>query len=50
MIIDVHAHACGLFLKGEDIIEILGMNLVDKIVLVLGEYYDCSGPAFLLYA
>ena len=37
MIIDSHAHACGVFLKGKDIIEILNKNNVDKIVLVPGE-------------
>jgi len=38
MIIDAHAHACGVFLKGEDIVKILDMNLVDKIALVPGEF------------
>jgi hypothetical protein len=38
MIIDAHAHACGVFLKGKDIIEILDMNNVDKVVLVPGEF------------
>ncbi len=38
MIIDAHAHACGVFLKGEDIIGILDMNLVDKVILVPGEF------------
>jgi predicted TIM-barrel fold metal-dependent hydrolase len=37
MIIDAHAHACGAFLKGKDIIETLKKNNVDKIVLVPGE-------------
>jgi predicted TIM-barrel fold metal-dependent hydrolase len=37
MIIDAHAHACGIFLYGKDIIEILNKNNVDKIVLVPGE-------------
>ena len=38
MIIDAHAHACGVFLKGESIVEILDANLVDKVVLVPGEF------------
>lgn len=38
MIIDAHAHACGVYLKGENIIEILNMNLVDKVVLVPGDF------------
>lgn len=37
MIIDAHAHACGAFLKGENIVEILDANLADKVVLVPGE-------------
>ena len=37
MIIDAHAHACGIFLNGKDIIEILDANRVDKVVLVPGE-------------
>jgi hypothetical protein len=37
MIIDAHAHACGTFLNGKDIIEILNKNNVAKIVLVPGE-------------
>jgi len=37
MIIDAHAHACGAFLKGKNIIEILNKNNVDKVVLVPGE-------------
>jgi predicted TIM-barrel fold metal-dependent hydrolase len=37
MIIDGHAHACGPFLKGEDIVEILAKTGVDKVVLVPGE-------------
>jgi predicted TIM-barrel fold metal-dependent hydrolase len=37
MIIDAHAHACGAFLKGKEIIEILDANNVDKVVLVPGE-------------
>lgn len=36
MIIDAHAHACGTFLNGKDIIEILNKNNVAKIVLVPG--------------
>jgi predicted TIM-barrel fold metal-dependent hydrolase len=38
MIIDAHAHACGVFLKGEDIVSILDMNSVDLVVLVPGEF------------
>ena len=38
MIIDAHAHACGVFLKSKDIIEMLDMNNVDKVVLVPGEF------------
>jgi predicted TIM-barrel fold metal-dependent hydrolase len=37
MIIDAHAHACGDFLNGKDIIKILNRNNVDKVVLVPGE-------------
>ena len=37
MIIDSHAHACGNFLNGKGIIEILDKNNVDKVVLVPGE-------------
>jgi predicted TIM-barrel fold metal-dependent hydrolase len=38
MIIDAHAHACGVFLKGNDIIETLDKNNVEKVVLVPGEF------------
>ena len=37
MIIDTHAHACGDFLTGKNIIEKLDKNNVDKIILVPGE-------------
>jgi len=37
MIIDGHAHACGVFLKGEDIVKNLTETGVDKVVLVPGE-------------
>ena len=37
MIIDGHAHACGPFLKGENIVKILTEMGVDKVVLVPGE-------------
>lgn len=37
MIIDAHAHACGAFLNGKDIIETLNKNHVAKVVLVPGE-------------
>ena len=37
MIIDAHAHACGDFLHGKNIIKILNKNNVDKVVLVPGE-------------
>jgi hypothetical protein len=37
MIIDAHAHACGAFLNGKDIIEMLNKNNVAQIVLVPGE-------------
>ena len=37
MIIDAHAHACGDFLYGKNIVEILNRNNVDKVVLVPGE-------------
>ena len=37
MIIDGHAHACGDFLRAENIVEILDRNQVDKVVLVPGE-------------
>jgi predicted TIM-barrel fold metal-dependent hydrolase len=37
MIIDAHAHACGEFLQGKNIIEILDRNNVDKVILVPGE-------------
>ena len=37
MIIDAHAHACGIFLNTGSIIETLGKNSVDKVVLVPGE-------------
>ena len=38
MIIDAHAHACGVFLDANGILEILDLNKVDKVVLVPGEY------------
>ena len=38
MIIDAHAHACGAFLNGNDIIKILDKNNVDKVILVPGEF------------
>lgn len=37
MIIDGHAHACGPFLKGENIVKILTEMGADKVVLVPGE-------------
>lgn len=37
MIIDAHAHACGDFLYGKNIIEILNNYDVDKVILVPGE-------------
>lgn len=37
MIIDAHAHACGDFLKPENIIKILDENGTDKVILVPGE-------------
>ena len=37
MIIDAHAHACGAFLHGEEIVKILDSNNVDKVILVPGE-------------
>jgi predicted TIM-barrel fold metal-dependent hydrolase len=37
MIIDGHAHACGDFLRAENIVKILDQNQVDKVVLVPGE-------------
>ena len=37
MIIDAHAHACGDFLHGPNIIETLDRNGVDQVVLVPGE-------------
>ena len=37
VIIDAHAHACGDFLHGKDIVKILDSNNVDKVVLVPGE-------------
>jgi predicted TIM-barrel fold metal-dependent hydrolase len=37
MIIDGHAHACGPFLMGENIVKILDELEVDKVVLVPGE-------------
>jgi len=37
MIIDSHAHACGNFLKGENIISALDQNQITKVVLVPGE-------------
>jgi len=37
MIIDGHAHACGPFLKGDDIVKILAETGVNKVVLVPGE-------------
>ena len=37
MIIDGHAHACGPFLKGEEIVKTLAETRVDKVVLVPGE-------------
>lgn len=38
MIVDAHAHACGDFLKGEDVASVLDRNGVDKVILVPGEY------------
>ncbi len=38
MIIDAHAHACGLYLNEKKIIEILDASNVDKVVLVPGEF------------
>ena len=46
MIIDAHAHACGEFLKGEDIVRILDENDVDKVVLVPGEVGSDKGYSF----
>lgn len=37
MIIDAHAHACGDFLYGKNIIDILDRNDVGKVILVPGE-------------
>lgn len=37
MIIDGHAHACGVFLNPENIIEKLDKSKVDKVILVPGE-------------
>jgi predicted TIM-barrel fold metal-dependent hydrolase len=37
MIIDAHAHACGDFLNGKNVIKILNKNNVDKVILVPGE-------------
>ena len=37
MIIDAHAHACGPFLNGKNILDILNKNNVEKVVLVPGE-------------
>jgi len=37
MIIDGHAHACGPFLKGDDIVKILAETGINKVVLVPGE-------------
>lgn len=37
MIIDAHAHACGDFLYGKNIIDILDRNDVSKVILVPGE-------------
>jgi uncharacterized protein len=37
MIIDSHAHACGPYLKGENIVKLLNETGVDKVVLVPGE-------------
>lgn len=37
MIIDTHAHACGDYLKAENIIDSLDKNNVDKVILCPGE-------------
>ena len=42
MIIDGHAHACGIFLTAEGIVNHLDMNNVDKVVLVPGELHSKS--------
>lgn len=46
MIIDAHAHACGDFLYGKNIIEILDRNSVDKVVLVPGEWRSAKTYSF----
>ncbi|MCG8411073.1 MAG: amidohydrolase family protein [Bacteroidales bacterium] len=38
MIIDGHAHACGIFLKADTIISKLNQNGVDKVIIVPGEH------------
>ena len=46
MIIDAHAHACGEFLHGENIIDILDSNDVSKVVLVPGELGSSRNYSF----
>lgn len=38
VIIDAHAHACGDFLKPDNIVKILNENKADKVILVPGEF------------
>jgi predicted TIM-barrel fold metal-dependent hydrolase len=37
MVIDAHAHACGPFLKGENLIRVLDQNGVDRVLLTPGQ-------------
>jgi predicted TIM-barrel fold metal-dependent hydrolase len=37
MIIDAHAHACGPFLRGENLIRVLDQSGVDRVILVPGQ-------------
>ncbi|HSL45888.1 MAG TPA: TatD family hydrolase [Anaerolineales bacterium] len=37
MIIDAHAHACGPFLRGENLIRLLDQTGVDRVILVPGQ-------------
>ncbi len=47
MIIDSHAHACGIFLNENYIIETLNNNCVDIVVLVPGEYGSDKNYSFV---
>jgi hypothetical protein len=46
VIIDAHAHACGDFLHGENIVDILERNDVSKVVLVPGELGSSRSYSF----